>query len=447
MQLTILLWWARKELRPLGVDWDEFLDSIHVIARLERGRQTDLFFKKDSQHYQIQHLDRPLLSTLDSKSTLLLYEPCVSKDEIQDCGITDGRVWATVSPLPERYKEFSKASAIKYMECPNEDELLFMASVLDNGLKVDNPLKVLFKRDSVLERIRLFGPFLRPVLPKDEEALQREVVNQKKVLSGMKSEDVLKAWDISENNTTGVPSMSHYILRISPIVDDQSNFGDYILKATSNQVKERLGDLLFKTDVKDLRKQLATYNQNPDKATPAAKGTIPTVLETFFVKHAIQKDDTRWKNWMVATTKFSLGSSTGKWEPFSLNVTEINSSKNPTYADIVAAPGMIFYMNDSIYPFVDYFWYDSVTETVNAGQASKSFSGHPKTVETCQKMLENLQMPPNKKLVINMIPLPSQAAGYLIGTTSKFFSNVGSDAAKIQKICEELEFHVIRMVL
>ncbi|KAJ3083516.1 hypothetical protein HK100_009448 [Physocladia obscura] len=165
---------------------------------------------------------------------LLLYEPCVSKDEIRDCGITDGRVLATVSPLPAQYKEFSKTSAIKYMEYPNEDELLFMASVLDRGLDADSSLKDLFKQDSVLECIRLFGAFLRSVLPKDKEAFQRKVVNSKKVLSGMKFEDVLKAWDISENNITGVPSMSHYILRISPIVDDQGDFGDYILKATSN---------------------------------------------------------------------------------------------------------------------------------------------------------------------------------------------------------------------
>ncbi|KAJ3081417.1 hypothetical protein HK100_009886, partial [Physocladia obscura] len=312
------------------------------------------------------------------------------------------------------------------MECPNKDELLFMASV-----------KVLFKRDSVLERIRLFGPFLRSVLLTDTDTLDGKRIKQEKALSSMKSEDLLKAWDISENNKSGVPSMSHYILQISPIIDDQGKFNSYTLKATSNQVKEKLGDLLFQTEVKDLRKQLATYDQNPDKATPAAKGTIPTVLETFFVKHAIQKNDMRWNKWMVATTKFSLGSSAGKWEPFSLNVTEINSSKNPTYADIVAAPGMIFYMNDSIYPFVNYFWYDPVTKRVNAGQASKSFSGYPKTVETCRKILANLQMPADQKLVINMIPLPLQVAGYTNGTTNKFFANVESNAAKIQKICQD----------
>ncbi|KAJ3210940.1 hypothetical protein HDU82_007045, partial [Entophlyctis luteolus] len=132
---------------------------------------------------------------------------------------------------------------------------------------------------------------------------------------------------------------------------------------------------------------------------------------------------------------------------FTLNLTKKNKSKNPRYADIVASPDQIFHMNDSAYPFVDCFWYDPVTKTVNAGQASKSFSGHPKSVDTCRKMLENLNMPTGEKIVINMIPLPSQAVGYAFETTSKFFTNVGSDAAKIKRICEQVEFRVIKMVL
>jgi hypothetical protein len=45
MQLLILLWWARKELRPQGAAaiWDEFLDGLNVIARVEVGRQTFVY--------------------------------------------------------------------------------------------------------------------------------------------------------------------------------------------------------------------------------------------------------------------------------------------------------------------------------------------------------------------------------------------------------------------
>ncbi|KAJ3078434.1 hypothetical protein HK100_010735, partial [Physocladia obscura] len=49
-------------------------------------------------------------------------------------------------------------------------------------------------------------------------------------------------------------------------------------------------------------------------------------------------------------------------------------------------------------------------------------------------------MPADQKLVINMIPLPLQAAGCANGTTNKFFANFESDAAKRQKICEEFTY-------
>ncbi|KAJ3198801.1 hypothetical protein HDU82_001010, partial [Entophlyctis luteolus] len=369
-----------------------------------------------------------LLVFFTETSTLLLYEPSVSKDEIRHSGIISGRVWATVSPSRSRYKEFSKYSATKYMECPNEEELLFMASVMDCGLDASSPLKDLYKRDSVLERIRSIGPFLRPVLPDNQNVVTGEKTNQEGALSNLQPIDLLKAWNISNDINSGIPSMSHYLLRISPIMDGL--FDTYTLKAANNNVTEKLGDLLFQTDVKDLRTQLAIYEQNPAKASPAVKGTVPTVLETFFVKHAIQKESNR---------------PTVEWESFSLNVTSKNTSKNPTYADIVASHDQIFHMNDSAYPFVDYFWYDPGTKTINAGQASKSFTGHPKTVDVCQKMLEKLRMPAGEKLVINLIPLPSQVDVYALGSTSKFFTNVGSDAAKIKRIRDQVEFRVIKM--
>ncbi|KAF0692132.1 hypothetical protein As57867_016694, partial [Aphanomyces stellatus] len=132
MQLVILLWWARRELRPDDDIFNEFFDGIDAIARVERDNQTDIFFKSDKRHYRIEHRDRlPLLSSLNSKSTLLLYEPRVCKEEIEDCGICLGRVWATVSPLPARYKEFSKTDCgVSYMACANEEELLNFTSLL-----------------------------------------------------------------------------------------------------------------------------------------------------------------------------------------------------------------------------------------------------------------------------------------------------------------------------
>ncbi|KAJ3371637.1 hypothetical protein HDU84_001254, partial [Entophlyctis sp. JEL0112] len=296
MQLMILLWWARKDLRPPGVDWDEFMESIHAVLRWEIGMKTDFFFKRDSLHYIIKHSDSsPNLAPLNLKSTLLLYEPSYSAEAIRHLGVASGRVWATVSPLRSRYKEFSKRGTTKYMECPNEEELLFMASVMDCGVDASSPWKDLYKPESVLERIRSIGPFLRPLLPTDESLVSGEMSKQDGALSNMQSNELLKAWDISEDRNSGIPSISHYILRISPIMDGL--FDKYTLKATNDNVKEKLGDLLFQTDVNDLRAQLAKYDLNPVRTSPAVKGTIPTILETFFVKHAIQKESNRWMNW------------------------------------------------------------------------------------------------------------------------------------------------------
>ena len=447
MQLLILLWWARKELRPEGVKWDDFLDSIDVITRVERGDKSNLFFKKERLHCQINQIKPvPDLSLLNSKSTLLLYEPLVSKDEIQSCGIIVGRVWTTVSPFLGRYKEFAKTDcAVKYMKCPDEDELLFMGTVLNCGLADDDPMKPLFKPDSVLERIRFFGPFQRVVLPTNTSILAIENEGRDTALGDMTAEELLNTRNIYEGSTTSKFSVSHQVLRMSPVMD--GTFEKYCLVCSSNKVKEKLGEMLFQTDLDNLRMKLNRYNNKPDETSSAEKGTMPTILETFFVKHAIQNDDARWKDWKVATCNISSGSSTTKWDDFTLAVTEMNSTKAPTYDDIKASPGTIFHMSDAAYPFVDYFWYDPVTKTMNAGQATSSLSGHAKTVDTFQKMLKKLDMPDSQKLVINMIPLPSQVNIYASGTTSRFFSNVRSDDKKVKQILETLVFRVIKMVL
>jgi len=215
-------------------------------------------------------------------------------------------------------------------------------------------------------------------------------------------------------------------------------------------VKEKIADLLLQSSVNDLRAQLVTYEVNPDSASPGAKGNFSMVLETFFVKKAINSNDAlRWNNCQVATTAFSLEGSNDdvSWKAFTMNVTARNSSKAPTYVQIAASPNEVFYMNDPVYPFVDCFWYDESTQEMNAGQASKSFSGHPKSVDTCMNMLDKLQIPPGKKLVINIIPLPSQADGYAIGTRGEFFTNVEEDEDRIREICQRLEFRVIKMSL
>jgi hypothetical protein len=89
------------------------------------------------------------LEALDSGKALLLYEPHLSKHEINDCGIDKGCVWATVSPMKSRYKEYLKCGAVmKFMECPSENEVLFMASVLACGFAADNPLKDYYQKQS-----------------------------------------------------------------------------------------------------------------------------------------------------------------------------------------------------------------------------------------------------------------------------------------------------------
>ncbi|CAK4077018.1 unnamed protein product [Aphanomyces euteiches] len=260
IELVILLWRARRELRP-DYTLDDFFNGIDVIARVERDNRTDLFFKSDQLHYGIEHTDWPNLSRLDSKTTLLLYEPCESENEIHECGITDGRVWATASPMPTRYKEFSKTDcAVKYMECATDDELVFMAAVQEQGLDVNSPLKGLYKPASVRERIQTLGPFQRVVLPTSTSALDVEKQNKNAALAIMTSEKLLKAWNISEESSNDGLSISRHLLRMSPNMDNILE--SYTLKPASNEVKEKLGDMLFKTDVMAMRAQLARYNDN-----------------------------------------------------------------------------------------------------------------------------------------------------------------------------------------
>ncbi|ETV64269.1 hypothetical protein H257_18815 [Aphanomyces astaci] len=262
MQLVILLWWARPELRPVpenvddGAALDKFLDGIQAIARVERGSCTDLFFKREQLHYVVDKVHQTLLDRLDSTSTLLLYEPCVSKDEIEICGIADGHVWATVSPLEQRYKEFSKTrAAVKYMECPYEDELVFMAAVMVIG--VEPELKPLYEESLVRERIRTRGPFLRVVLPESVGVLKAEGKVGRSELSELTLEKLQNTWFITEERSVGMMEISDRILRISPELDGV--FESYTLKPANDLVTERLGNLMFDVDVRELKRQLIAY--------------------------------------------------------------------------------------------------------------------------------------------------------------------------------------------
>ncbi|RQM20542.1 hypothetical protein B5M09_010138 [Aphanomyces astaci] len=296
MQLVILVWWARPELRPVlenvddGAALDKFLDGIEAIARVERDSWTDLFFKREQLHYGVETLPLPSLRRLDSKSTLLLYEPWVSQNEIQLSGITRGHVWVTVSPLEQRYKEFSKIdAAVKYVKCADEAELVFMAAVLEKGI-VRSDLKPLYEASLVLERIRTRGPFLPVFLPTSKNILTIETKSVCLRIGCANVDKQKRVWFISEEGTSCGMPISHRLLRISPNVEDK--YASYTLKLASNLAVERLVEVLLATDVMELKDLLQVYNADPRtfKLSPAIKGAIPMILEAFFVQYAVTID-------------------------------------------------------------------------------------------------------------------------------------------------------------
>ncbi|RHY71155.1 hypothetical protein DYB30_013189 [Aphanomyces astaci] len=469
MQLVILLWWARPELRPVVGNGDgaatlaKFFDGIDAIARVELGDITiraDLYFKHEQAHYGIDNLTQVLPSSLNSMSTLLLYEPRSSPKAIMDCGISDGHLWATVSPLEDRYKEFAKTGgALKYMECPYEDELVFMATVMEKCVRSE--LKPLYEESLVRKRIRIYGLYQRVVLPTSAGVLKADDDAKERELAALTLEKLQKSWFIAEKRTVGMMEISHRILRISPELDEK--FDSYTLKPANDLVVETLGNLLFQIDVQQLKSQLIAYVANPTNpsVSPAIKGSMPITLEIFFIKYAAAHDiKGHWEDWEVATTMFtakpkpkSLRSRrsrksvdwTPKWEAFSLNVNQINRSKLPTYADIVAAPTSIFYMNDPAYPFVDCFWCDDDKMAVHAGQVTMSENGHPKGIGTFNTMKKNIGIPDGVKLVVNYITLPYQADRYANGSRSYFFSD--DNDVGITEIQRTVDFRVIKMSL
>ncbi|ETV70588.1 hypothetical protein H257_13961 [Aphanomyces astaci] len=338
---------------------------------------------------------------------------------------------------------------MKYMECPYEDELVFMAAVMVNG--VEPELKPLYEASLVRERIRTRGPFLRVVLPTNAGVLKADDKAGLIELGELTLEKLQKAWFIVEKKTVGMMEISHRILRISPELDGV--FDSYTLKPANELVVETLRNLLFQIDVQQLKRQLIAYIANPGdpSVSLAVKGSMSITLETFFVKYAAAHDiERRWEGWEVATAKFSANPNDDpnwvpQWEAFSLNVNHINRAKKPTYADFVAAPTSIFYMNDPGYPFVDCFWYDDNMKAVHAGQVTMSQNGHPKGVGTFNTMKKNIGIPDGVKLVINYITLPFQADGYANGPRSYFFSNVHDGG--ITAIQQTVEFRVIKMSL
>ncbi|RQM26924.1 hypothetical protein B5M09_011210 [Aphanomyces astaci] len=200
--------------------WQAFATSVKpmlsAIAPVERDSWTE-YSKREQLHYGVETLPLPSLRGLDTTSTLLLYEPCSSQNEIHLNGVM---------------RALSKVdAAVKYMECADEAELMFMADVLEKGI-VRSDLKPLYKPEAVLERVRTRGAFLPVVLP-----------------------------------------MSKNILSI---------------ETNDNLAVERLVEVLLAIDVMELKDLLQVYNADPRtfKLSPAIKGAITMILEACFIQYA-----------------------------------------------------------------------------------------------------------------------------------------------------------------
>ncbi|KAH9147246.1 hypothetical protein AeRB84_009088, partial [Aphanomyces euteiches] len=312
---------------------------IHVIARVERLHKTDIFFKQERLHFGIKHRYQPELWDLDNKSTLLLYEPGVSTDEIQIYGITQGYVWATVSPLESRYKQFCKAHGVKkYMGCATEEEILFMAAVLDKGIDIDSELKPLYTSASVRQRLQRFGPVHRVILPTGTGILTMVRHRADMVMANLDVMESLRACDISDGKTVAQLSRSRFVL-------------------PSDLAKEKLTDGLLSIDIGLIHSLLISYNDDPNSwlISYATRGLIPILLEVYFVKGVLETNTFGWKTCNATRDTASANSGFENWKDFSLNVNRIEITKSPTYAQIMDSRNTLFYMNDARYPIADCF--------------------------------------------------------------------------------------------
>ncbi|RLO11139.1 hypothetical protein DYB28_015447 [Aphanomyces astaci] len=286
----------------------------------------------------------------------------------------------------------------------------------------------------------MYGLYQRVVLPTSAGVLKADDDAKERELAALTLEKLQKSWFIAEKRTVDMMEISHRILRISPELDEK--FDSYTLKPANDLVVETLGNLLFQVNVQQLKSQLIVYVANPTNpsVSPAIKGSMPITLETFFIKYAAAHDiKGHWEDWEVATTKF-----TAKPKPKSRRSRRSRKSL-PTYADIVAAPNSIFYMNDPAYPFVDCFWCDDDKMAVHAGQVTMSENGHPKGIGTFNTMKKNIGIPDGVKLVVNYITLPYQADRYANGSRSYFFSD--DNDVGITGIQKTVDFRVIKMSL
>ncbi|KAG9407697.1 hypothetical protein AC1031_002414 [Aphanomyces cochlioides] len=309
------------------------------MARVERHNKTDVFFKQERLHFEITHLDRPQLWDLDSESTLLLYDPGVSTDEISDCGMKSGHLWATVSPLKARYKQFSKQDcALKYMDCASKEELLLMATVLDQGIDDSSDLKRLYTPESVRQRIQRFGPVHRVVLPTGYGILTME---------GHRGDMAMANLGLSR---------SRFVLRIEPKVE--TSYTKYTLKPASDLAKEKLTDGLLNIDIGLIHFLLTPYNDDPNSwyISFATRGLIPILLEVYFVKSVLETNSFGWQTCNATRDAASANSALENLKDFSLNVNRIDNTKSPTYAQIMDSPNTLFYINNAGYPLVVCFW-------------------------------------------------------------------------------------------
>jgi len=103
------------------------------------------------------------------------------------------------------------------MDCPSEEEVMFMRSVLDQGLDVLN----------LSTRLTLYSIIRAIPASCIAHNLISEGIKQERAFRSMTSEALLKAYDISDS--------SHYLLRISPESDRYCGiaFSSFTLKPST----------------------------------------------------------------------------------------------------------------------------------------------------------------------------------------------------------------------
>jgi hypothetical protein len=222
-----------SKLGPLPKDYLGSIVPPKVVLRQD-GDSILIHFLEEKVTHSIPNFNTSIFELFDPKTCIYFFEPGSTKD-VEPC-YTNNRlpIFATVSPLISRYKEFIKNGAMKlFMPCLELDELLTIGEYLLNNDKIPVKMHDLYSQEKIKERFNEYGGIYRHVLPLHKSYLQ-EIAKQK--ISSINKLTKEKIDRLLLNPNIEDQTIGHFLLQYKVLKEGLFSFENYTMEFVNDNI-------------------------------------------------------------------------------------------------------------------------------------------------------------------------------------------------------------------